>query len=51
MTDWLTLVECGLCDVGGECLGDGVAQLAALVDDHLDDEAQVCHIISLFIFL
>lgn len=42
----LTLVEHGLGDIGGEGLGDGISELAALVDYHLDDEAEVCHSVS-----
>jgi hypothetical protein len=39
----LTLIKSGLSDICGECLGDRVAQLPALVDHHLHDETQVCH--------
>jgi len=37
------LVENGLRNVGGQRLSDRIVELPALVDDHLDDVAQVCH--------
>jgi len=37
------LVENGLRNVGSQRLSDWIVELPALVDDHLDDVAQVCH--------
>lgn len=50
-TTVLTLVQSGLSDVGGKGLSDGVTQLTTLVDNHLDNEAEVCHLLLLLLFL
>jgi len=39
----LTRIKRSLRNVGSESLGDRVADFPTLVDDHLDDEAEVCH--------
>ena len=39
----LTRIKRCLGDIGSESFSDRVADFPALVDDHLDDEAQVCH--------
>ena len=42
-----TLVQGGLRNVGCKGLGNRIAQLAATVDDHFNDEAEVCHFLRI----
>lgn len=46
----LTLIEGGLSNVCSKCLSNWVAELAATVDHHLHDEAEVCHFFNCFSF-